>query len=345
MIGAGRILVLINSAAGAFVGQPEAPSALAERVVAALERHGLAAEAALGRAGDLAALADDAAREGAAALLVAGGDGTLAAVAQVLRARPDHEGPALAVLPLGTANLLARDLLMPEDPEAAVAALAEGVIGRIDVGRVNDRLFLNNVLLGRFADLARQREHFRGTMTPLLWARLLGRLLQVGLGRRGLRAVVATDHGIERVRAHAMIVADNAYAARPGLLVRRDSLGRGELALYVMHHRSLAQWLRFAVSVLASPSWPRDSDLSTAHVRRLVVQVRRRVLRATVDGEVTLLPRRSSFRIEPAALRVWVPAEAVPVLAHVEGAARARLAGAPGEPPSPVARPDHPTRR
>jgi diacylglycerol kinase family enzyme len=322
------VLVLINSGAGAFLGRPEAARALGDRMVVALGRRGIGAEARLAQGEEIAEAARSASESGATALLVAGGDGTLATVAQSLCDHPAPDGPALAALPLGTANLLARDLGMPEDPDAAVEALAGGVIGRIDVGRVNDRIFLNNVVLGRFADLARQRERFRGVMTPLLWLRLLWRLARTALHRRPLRAVVATDHGVERVRAHAMIIADNAYAARPGLLVRRDSLGRGALALYVMRHRSLGQWLRFALSVLASRSWPRDADLTTREVRRVVVGVPRRVLRATVDGEVTLLPRRAAFRIEPGALRVWVPEASAPVLATVEGPARARLADA-----------------
>ena len=323
-----RVLVLVNSGAGAFVGRPEAAGVLGDQLVAALDRQGIAAKARPAQGDEIAQVARGAADSGAAALLVAGGDGTLATVAQALCDHPGSDGPALAALPLGTANLLARDLGMPEDPEAAVEALANGILGRIDVGRVNDRVFLNNVVLGRFADLARQRERFRGALTPILWARLLGRLMKTALRRHRLRAVVATDHGVERVRANAMIIADNAYAARPGLLVRRDSLGRGALALYVMRHRSLGQWLRFALSVLASRSWPRDADLTTLEVRRIVVGVRRRVLRATVDGEVTLLPRRSAFRIEPGALRVWVPEASAPVLATVEGPARERLAGA-----------------
>jgi diacylglycerol kinase family enzyme len=233
----------------------------------------------------------------------------------------------MAALPLGTANLLARDLRMPDEPDAAVTALAEGVIGRIDVGRVNGRIFLNSVILGRFANMARQRERFRGTMTPVLWLRLIWRLV-AGLRRTPrLRAVLATERGVHRVKTHAMVIADNAYADRPGLLVSRDSLGHGALALYVARHRSPWQWVRLVAGVMVASDWKRDADLLTEDVRRVTVAVaRRRVIRATVDGEVTLLPGRATFRIEPAGLRVWVPAEAAPVLAAVEGSARGLIA-------------------
>ncbi|WP_176793609.1 diacylglycerol/lipid kinase family protein [Rhodospira trueperi] len=318
-----RVVVLVNSAAGAFVGQPEAARALADRLVTALERHGLPATARLESGATMADAACAATEAGARALLVAGGDGTLAAVAQALcDAETPHDHPPLAALPLGTANLLARDLSMPEDPEAAIAALAEGVVGRIDVGRVNGRVFLNAVVLGLFANTARQRERLRGAMTPVLWGRLGWRLLTAVRRWPRLRAVLKTESGVLRVKTHAMVVADNAYAERPGLLVRRDSLGRGALAIYVMKHHRPWQWLRLALGLMVSGTWRRDSDMLTADARRLTVFVRRRVIRATVDGEVVLLPPRLRFRLWPAALRVWVPAEAVPVLARFDGAAR-----------------------
>ncbi|MBB4285716.1 diacylglycerol/lipid kinase family protein [Roseospira goensis] len=324
----GRVVVLVNSAAGAFVGDAQAPRALADRLVVGLIAQGLRATARLADGEAMAGVARQVVADGAAALVVAGGDGTLAAVATALC---DPKAPAqvpMAAVPLGTANLLARDLRMPDDPEAAAAALADGVVGRIDVGRVNGRVFLNSVILGLFANVARQRERFRGAMTPLLWVRLLWRLVLAMRRYPRLRAVLATENGVHRVKTHAMVVADNAYAERPGLLVRRDSLGHGALAIYVMRHRTPWRLLRLGMGLMMLGQWRRDADLLTEDARRLTVAVRRRVLRAAVDGEVVLLPRRVSFRLDPAALPVWVPAEAAPVLARVDGPARALLAAA-----------------
>jgi diacylglycerol kinase family enzyme len=78
---------------------------------------------------------------GADALGIAGGDGSLAAVAQVAI---EHELWFVCV-PFGTRNHFARDLgLDRADPLAALAAFG-GEERRIDVGRVGERLFLNNV--------------------------------------------------------------------------------------------------------------------------------------------------------------------------------------------------------
>jgi diacylglycerol kinase family enzyme len=96
-------------------------------------------------------LADDddlqaVARESDAEVLgMAGGDGSLAAVAVVAIERD----VPFVVVPFGTRNHFARDLgLDRDDSLAALAAFDEGTERRVDAAYVNDRLFLNNVSLG-----------------------------------------------------------------------------------------------------------------------------------------------------------------------------------------------------
>ena len=83
-------------------------------------------------------------RAHAEALGCAGGDGTVAAVAAVA---VERDLPFVCV-PFGTRNHFARDLgLDRADPIAALDAFG-GTERRIDVGRANGRLFLNNVSIG-----------------------------------------------------------------------------------------------------------------------------------------------------------------------------------------------------
>ena len=87
--------------------------------------------------------------EGIEALGVAGGDGTLAAVAEIALER---DLPFVCI-PFGTKNHFARDLgFERSDPIGALAAF-RGDERRIDVGRANGRLFLNNVSIGLYARL------------------------------------------------------------------------------------------------------------------------------------------------------------------------------------------------
>src|SRR6266498_2999883 len=85
--------------------------------------------------------AEIARRSSADVLGMAGGDGSLAAVAEVALERY----AAFVCVPFGTRNHFARDLgLDRDDPLAALAAFESGREVRIDVGRANGRLFLNN---------------------------------------------------------------------------------------------------------------------------------------------------------------------------------------------------------
>ena len=91
------------------------------------------------------------------ALGMAGGDGSLAQVAEVAIERD----LPFACVPFGTRNHFARDLgLDRDDPLAALDAF-RGTERRIDVGRVGERLFLNNVTFGVYASLVHRRESHR----------------------------------------------------------------------------------------------------------------------------------------------------------------------------------------
>lgn len=77
-------------------------------------------------------------------IVVGGGDGTLNAAAEAILA----VGKPLCILPLGTANDLARTLRLPADIPAACQLLSAGHTRRIDLGRVNGKHFFNAASLG-----------------------------------------------------------------------------------------------------------------------------------------------------------------------------------------------------
>jgi diacylglycerol kinase family enzyme len=93
--------------------------------------------AASDRAGAVTELAGRAAAEGASRVVVCGGDGTVREAAQGLR----HTGVPLGIVPLGTANVLARELGLPLTPGPAAAVASRGptrtvALGLLDSGPV-----------------------------------------------------------------------------------------------------------------------------------------------------------------------------------------------------------------
>src|SRR5207237_4103134 len=114
-------------------------------VVAAARARGLEVHV-LGAGEDVAEAAQ---RHDVDALGIAGGDGSFAPAAAVCIER---DMPFVCV-PLGTRNHFARDLGLDRDDPVAALASFDGVERRVDVGRANGRLFLNNVSFGAYAVL------------------------------------------------------------------------------------------------------------------------------------------------------------------------------------------------
>jgi hypothetical protein len=126
--------------------------AVREQLMEAAGRYGIQLDEATTPAG-LVALARQAVADGADVLGVAGGDGSLAAVAAVAI---EAELPFVCV-PAGTRNHFAGDLgLDRADPAAAIEAFVAGPERRVDVATVGERLFLNNASIGIYAALVHE---------------------------------------------------------------------------------------------------------------------------------------------------------------------------------------------
>jgi diacylglycerol kinase family enzyme len=220
-------------------------------------------------------------RADAAALGMAGGDGSLGAVADVAIERD----LPFVVVPFGTRNHFARDLgLDRDDPLAAVAAF-DGVERRVDTGLAGERRFLNNVSLGLYARLVHRRERHRRRREVLARMRALGILLR---HPRPLRFTVDD----EPVTARILLVANNAYGLGTLTPGERERLDEGQLHLY-------------------TSSGPfRGGSWAERCAERFVVDAEGHRLRAAVDGEPDVLVTPIEFRVEPQSLRVLVPAEA-----------------------------------
>jgi lipid kinase YegS len=107
-------------------------------------------------AGQAALFAKEAAERGVEVVVAGGGDGTINEVVQGLLTGGERI-PALAVLPLGTANDFARNLGLPlGDPRAALEVTAAQELSFIDVGLVNNRPFVNVASGGLGAEITQR---------------------------------------------------------------------------------------------------------------------------------------------------------------------------------------------
>ncbi|MDR6284692.1 diacylglycerol kinase family enzyme [Methylopila jiangsuensis] len=306
-----KVALVVNRSAGALLGRSDA----AEEIAGKLSASGFdVVDVFDGGSGDVVARMERARDSGAEAVVTAGGDGTVAAAAQLL-AGTDI---ALAPLPFGTMNLLAKDLKLPLDLDAAIAAMADGEVRAIDVGEVSGHVFLCNSMLGLPSRLAERREKGREHMGALGWWRLVAAGLK-GLYRYPpMRVGLDLGDGPVTLRSKAIVVANNAYDEGFGSVLTRSRLDGGELTLYATRRLSVWPLLRLSAR-MALGDWTRDADLETHQVPALTVTSRRRLLRVMNDGETMLLKPPLRYVIRPRALKVLAPrvadgAEPAPML-------------------------------
>ncbi|MCX5232711.1 diacylglycerol kinase family protein [Streptomyces sp. NBC_00233] len=311
---------------------------LADRVRAVLEAHGHRDQRWTGTtverpSGELAetcsALAPDGAAPVPVDLVVAcGGDGTVRACADVVAGT----GIALAVVPCGTGNLLARNLGLPLDPATALEEALGGDCFGIDVGRVwGDRLrpARFTVMAGAGFDAAMVRDASPRLKARLGWAAYLlaaARHLRDPRTRVSLRV----DGGRRRRHRARMVVVGNVGTLQGGVELlpgaRADS---GRLDVVLFDPEGAAGWLAATGHLIARALRPRSTEprqmartaadpaeagrrsvaggaLTYYRGRRIDIRFAGAQPRE-IDGETLTDGRRLTLETEPGALRIRLP--------------------------------------
>jgi diacylglycerol kinase family enzyme len=293
----GVIIVLLNASAGIDDGRRTA-EAVAARFLAA----GLDAEVVvLGRGQDPAHAARSASTR-ATVVVAAGGDGTVSRVAAGLVGTRS----ALGVLPMGTFNHFAKDLRIPLDLDGAIATIAARHVVRIDVGRVNDRVFINNCSIGIYPSIvdARQELQRQGHGKWLAFAIATWRVLR---RYRGLRVRISAAGRQFQWPTPFVFVGNNAYEVDGLNLGSRAALDCGRLVAYLaprVRTRQLPMLLLRAL--LSRATHAGDFEIVSAAELSVGTRRARRVLVA-IDGETTTLTTPLHFQIGAGALHVLRP--------------------------------------
>ncbi|HSM82199.1 MAG TPA: diacylglycerol kinase family protein [Nodosilinea sp.] len=191
-------LLIVNPTAG-----PSDNDQLLPELSSALARQGITAEVCTTTPDeDGQGLAAAAAKAGVDLVIVAGGDGTIEAVARGLA----HTKTTLGIIPQGTRNNIAASLAIPTDLSQAIQVLAEGERRPIDLGKANHHYFMEVVGIGLEATLFPRGDEVKEGMKNNLWAALKSFLsgLKTFLQFRQHRLVLRFDG--RRIRSRALQV-------------------------------------------------------------------------------------------------------------------------------------------
>jgi diacylglycerol kinase (ATP) len=186
-------------------------------------------------ASDATRLAREAARRGADIVIAAGGDGTINIVAAGL----DGTGVPLGILPLGTANDLARELGIPRALDAAAQRIIDGTPRPTDMGEVNGRTFCT---VGGTTLVAESALLVTRLKTGAPWLRHAANLLSGGIYRLTATANLLGRWSLTRHLSIAYVDADTR---------ERRNLELDAHALFVTNHRTLGGGLTLPVNASA----------------------------------------------------------------------------------------------
>lgn len=240
----------------------------------------------------------DAHRDAVDLVIVGGGDGTLNCVLQGLVG----SGLPLGLLPLGTANDLAKTLDIPSDLDAACDVIAHGHTRRIDVGRVNDAYFFNEASVGLSVALCRALTREAKARFGVL--ALLYNAIVLLLKMRRFHAHVRMDGGDELVVRTAQLTLGNSRNFGGFLATDDAQIDDRLLDLYSVGFEH--GWSYFdAFRALLQRRYDEARSVFTLHGKRFEVKTRR-PKHIEADGEiVTSTP--AVFQVVPRAITVFVP--------------------------------------
>lgn len=231
-------------------------------------------------------------------IIIGGGDGTLnAAVEPILSA-----GLPMGVLPLGTANDLARTLQIPTDVDRAAHIITSGRIKKIDLGWVNHKHFFNVASIG----LAVKVTHALTRPVKKRWGAMAYplSLLNAYRSTRPFGVRITCDGRTRRLKSIQVAIGNGRHYGG-GMSIRSDAtIDDHRLNLYNLQPQPIWRLLRIAPAVMKG-TMEGENSIRLMDGREIRV-VTDRPMPVDTDGEVTA-STPALFRVKHQVLPVFVP--------------------------------------
>ena len=281
-----RLVFIVNSASGS-----NAPEDKRAAIEAALAEAGREGELRFIRPAYLAQAADEAALTALhrrTAVVAVGGDGTINAVARAAHAH----GCAMGLVPQGTFNYFARTHGLPEDAAESTRVLLQGAPVPVQVGVVNEQLFLVNASLGLYPEMLKDREAYTARFGRHRLVVLFASATTLLRTYRALRLIIRCE-GVEReITTATLFVGNNRVQLERLGLPEAEAPDDGRVAAVVLRPigtlAMLGLMLRGALGTLGEADTIERFQFTQMQVRPRLLPGRRSI-RVAMDGEVSRL--------------------------------------------------------
>jgi YegS/Rv2252/BmrU family lipid kinase len=236
-----------------------------------------------------------------------GGDGSLHAVVGALRSAGRLADVIVGLVPLGTGNDFAATLGLSDDPAEAAKVITAGRTRQIDlIIDGQDEVVVNAAHIGIGAEAAKAARPWKKALGPVGY--VVGAVLTGvrGLTTPGATLEISVD-GTRLTRTEPVIqvaIGNGSFVGGGTPLLPEADPSDGELDVAVSYTESPRRRIAYAWHVRRGDHHRRDD---VVYLRGVEVSVRGDKLACTSDGELSGPRSEHSWRIEPAALTMYVP--------------------------------------
>ncbi|MGH6611411.1 MAG: diacylglycerol/lipid kinase family protein [Burkholderiaceae bacterium] len=250
------------------------------------------------------------AQQSSGIVIAAGGDGTLNAVAQATLG----SGCQFGVIPQGTFNYFGRTHGISAETTESTRALLSARMQPVQVGLVNDRVFLVNASMGLYPQLFKDREeqkqkHGRSRLIAA-WAALLTLMR----GYRPMSITLEAEGRQQTVRTLTLFVGNNRLQLEQLGLQEADAVEDGKLVAIWLRPVSTLQllWLALKGAMHNLSEAQGVERFLLTHLTVTPSSRRAQRMRVALDGELDWLQTPIEFRVAPEPLLLLTPIDAVP---------------------------------
>ncbi|WP_252923931.1 lipid kinase [Aliihoeflea sp. 40Bstr573] len=240
-------------------------------------------------------------REMADLVIVCGGDGTVSSAAVAVM----ESGLPMGIMPMGTANDLARTLNIPMDLEEAADVIAAGHTRKVDVGTVNGHAFFNVASIGLSTELAQSLD----PQTKKRWGRLGYAIAasRVLTKVRPFKATITEKGETIRVSTYQIAVGNGRHYGGGNVVEETAAIDDGHLDLYSLELTNVWK-LALMLRSFRSGRHGAWKEVRTARCVEFDIETDR-PRPVNTDGEiVTQTP--AHFKVHPAAISIFAPSAA-----------------------------------
>ena len=233
-------------------------------------------------------------------VIIAGGDGTIRSVIEKLDNR--HFRPYVSVFPAGTVNLVAKELLLTNDPNKWMKRLSKGIEVPVYLGRANGNVFLtvagigfDSLVVDNVTELDKKLFNKMAYVmqgTDLIRKEMIFKNWQY-------RFQVRFDDEEEWHEASSVIVGKSRYYAGRYTLFTGASISEPVLHAALFKGHSRGDFLRYAACIAMEALQSEDS-ISIYHAKKMEIKCNVENFAVELDGDaITTAPLLLELESEP----------------------------------------------